>query len=114
MLSPIIRSSVVPAFGSRKSGQVDKWIFCLTTARMGARSRRSDDEATPYAGNHTPAFKAKVALAGIKGDFSLAELAQRFDVHPNQMTQWEGLNFSKARPVFWDVGKSRPCPSRLI
>ena len=36
--------------------------------------------------NHTPAFKAKVALAAIKGDKTLAELAQQFDVHPGQNT----------------------------
>jgi transposase-like protein len=34
--------------------------------------------------NHTPAFKAKVALAAIKGEKTLAELAQAFDVHPNR------------------------------
>ena len=33
--------------------------------------------------NHTPAFKAKVALAAVKGEKTLAELAQQFDVHPN-------------------------------
>ena len=39
--------------------------------------------------NHTPAFKAKVALAAIKGERTLADLAQQFDVHPNQITQWK-------------------------
>ena len=39
--------------------------------------------------NHTPAFKAKVALAAIKGEMTLSELAQLFDVHPNQITTWE-------------------------
>jgi transposase len=39
--------------------------------------------------NHTPAFKAKVALAAIKGDRTLAQPAEQFDVHPNQITSWE-------------------------
>src|SRR5260370_489443 len=39
--------------------------------------------------NHTPAFKAKVALAAIKGEMTLSELAQLFDVHPNQITTWK-------------------------
>ena len=38
---------------------------------------------------HSPAFKAKVALATLKGDKTLAELAQQFNVHPNQITTWK-------------------------
>ena len=40
--------------------------------------------------NHSSAFKAKVALAAVKGEKTLAELAQQFDVHPNQITTWRG------------------------
>src|SRR5687768_12373347 len=42
--------------------------------------------------NHTPAFKAKVALAAVKGEKTLAELAQQFDIHRNQITQWKLLD----------------------
>jgi transposase len=38
--------------------------------------------------NHSAEFKAKVALAALKGDKTLSELTQQFDVHPNQITQW--------------------------
>ena len=38
--------------------------------------------------NHSPAFKTKVAVAAIKGEKTLIELAQEFDVHPNQIKQW--------------------------
>ena len=33
--------------------------------------------------NHTPAFKAKVTLAAVRGERTLSDLAQQFDVHPN-------------------------------
>ena len=50
--------------------------------------------------NHSPAFKAKVALAAIKGDQMLSQLAERFDVHPNQITQWKAELLERAAEVF--------------
>jgi hypothetical protein len=40
--------------------------------------------------NHSPAYKAKVALAASKGEKTLAYLARQLDVHVDQITQWKG------------------------
>ena len=50
--------------------------------------------------NHTAGFKPKVALAAIKGDRTLAQLAEQFDVHPNQITTWKALLEGGAAGVF--------------
>ena len=56
--------------------------------------------------NHTPAFKAKVAVAAIKGDQSIAELAKRFDVHPNSIVQWKTQLLERAGEAFGaDIAK---------
>ena len=58
--------------------------------------------------NHTPAFKAKVALAAIKGEKTLAELAQQFDVHANQITQWKAQLLEGAAGVFGSEPRTSP------
>ncbi len=50
--------------------------------------------------NHSPAFKAKVALAAIRGEKTLSELAQEFDVHPNQIKQWKDHALAAMPDVF--------------
>src|SRR5262245_28189586 len=50
--------------------------------------------------NHTPAFKAQVALAAIKDDRTLGQLAEQFDVHPNQITAWKAQLEGGAADVF--------------
>lgn len=50
--------------------------------------------------NHSPAFKAKVALAALKGEKTLTELAQQFDVHANQITDWKKQLQERAGEVF--------------
>ena len=54
--------------------------------------------------NHIPAFKAKVALAAIKGDRTIVQIAEQFDVHPNQITQWKAQLESGAADVFGPGG----------
>ena len=49
---------------------------------------------------HSPAFKAKVALAALKGEKTLAELVQHYDVHPNQITAWKAQLAAGAVGVF--------------
>ena len=50
--------------------------------------------------NHGAVFKAKVALEAIKGDQTLVELAERFQVHPNQIAEWKKVLLEKASDVF--------------
>ena len=54
--------------------------------------------------NHIPAFKAKVALAALKGDRTLAQLAEQFDVHANQITSWKAQLEDGAADVFGPGG----------
>ena len=68
---------------------------------MGKRPRR----------NHSPAFKAKVALAAVKGEKTLTELAQQFDVHPNQVTQWKTQLLVRAAGVFGGGGSEPASPA---
>jgi transposase len=56
--------------------------------------------------NHTPAFKSKVALAAVRVEQTLGELAQHFDVHPNQIKQWRDQLLKGAADVFDREGKS--------
>src|SRR5258707_11523845 len=60
--------------------------------------------------NHTPAFKAKVALTAIKGEKTLTELAQLFDVHPNQITAWKAQLLEGAAGVFGSGAASPEAP----
>ena len=57
--------------------------------------------------NHMAAFKAKVALAALKDDKTLAELAEKFDVHANQITQWKTQLLGAATGVFLTAGEKR-------
>ena len=68
---------------------------------MSRRARRT----------HTPAFKARVAVAAIKGEMTLAQLAEHFDVHPNQITQWKVQLQELAANVFGPGGNATTQPA---
>ncbi len=61
---------------------------------------------------HSPAFKANVALAALKGDKTLAELAQQIDVHPNQITDWKKQVQERVADVF-EAGNAAPAAPRV-
>ena len=65
---------------------------------MTRRSRR----------NHSPEFKAKVALAAVRGDKTLAELGEQYGVHATQIAQWKTQLLERAPSAFGDSPRSEP------
>jgi transposase len=60
--------------------------------------------------NHSSAFKAKVALEAVRGEKTVAEIAQKFDVHPNLVTEWRRQLLERAAEAFGGAGPADPSP----
>ena len=64
--------------------------------------------------NHSAAFKAKVALAAIKGDKTVVEVAQQYEVHPNQVTDWRRQLVERAGAAFGAEPVSPPVDVKVL
>ncbi len=61
--------------------------------------------------NHSAKFKSRVALAALKGDKTLAELSEQFDIHANQITDWKSQLLQSAEGVFLTKAERRDLES---
>ena len=57
---------------------------------------------------HSPAFKAKVALEAVRGERTVAELAQQYELHPTQIADWKRLLLDRAADVFGAAQAAAP------
>lgn len=83
-------------------------MIALPNRRSRSGHKMEQDMTRRKRRNHSPTFKAQVAIAAVKGDKTLAELAQQFEVHPNQITDWKRQLSARAADVFEKGGTSDP------
>ena len=57
--------------------------------------------------NHSPSFKAKVSIAALKGDKTIAELSQQFDIHANQVIEWKKQLLENSNQIFRNKADSK-------
>jgi len=64
--------------------------------------------------NHGAEFKAKVALAALKGDKILVELAEQFGIHPTQITEWKQQLLERVADVFGGTKPKADAPDLKV
>ena len=60
---------------------------------------------------HSATFKAQVAVAALRGDKTIAEVAEKFEVHPNQVTAWKAQLLERSSEVFGEKADGTPAPN---
>jgi len=75
--------------------------------------KRKEQDVKRNRRTHSPAFKAKVAMEALKGEETVAQLASRFDVHPNLVTTWKKALVEGAVAVF-DEGKKQQASDEAL
>jgi transposase len=85
--------------GRRKSEHSDKWTLCVINPGLRPEKAGMTMSKRPRR-NHSPLFKAKVAVDAIRGEKTLAELAKLHDVHANQIVDWKNQLLDRAASVF--------------
>lgn len=93
----------------RKSGQADKWSFCLTAGKIVPRIRTDDEQTSPPAPR--TGIQGEGSVSRNQGRVTLAQLAEHFDVHPNQITQWKS-QLREAAPSYLLLMVATERPSR--
>jgi hypothetical protein len=93
---------------SGKSAQDDKWSFCLTagTLEPANQERPCRDDQTTAPEPHT-GIQSSGGTCSLQGRSTLPQLAEQFDVHPNQITSWKVQLESGAADVFGPGGARR-------
>jgi len=93
--------------GSGNLNSPDRWIFRATAAWCCERGEDHGKTTTPE--SHR-GIQGESGSGRDQGQKSLIEVAQDFDLHPNQIKQWRDQLLGRATGVFGDGAKAEPEP----